>query len=374
MAERVVGIRCDASREIGSGHVMRCLVIADALSRLGYAVTFICREFPWHLAHKIVARGHGVELLPLDDEGWANNARYGSWIGADPQKDAEQTATVLSRLIPSRIMPFVVVDHYGLDKSWHGRMRQLVKSLIVIDDLHDRALDCDLLVDQNVGHSPHLYNGLVPCHATRLVGARYAPIDPSFQARRDGALRRRSGLSYPKRLLVAVGGVDADNITQKTLEANNLLGNPFEVDVVLSGIAMHLDAIRKAVSDYDTQVRLHIDTPEMARLMSFADLAVGACGVTAIERCVVGLPSLVVIAADNQIDPARQISRTGAARVLGRSSAVDARQIAAELATFIKDNDLFQRTIAASAALCDGTGLSRIVAKIEEVETGCGTK
>jgi spore coat polysaccharide biosynthesis predicted glycosyltransferase SpsG len=151
MAEhRVAAFRVDASLQIGSGHVMRCLTLAAALRDQGWHCTFVCREHSGHLQAVIAAQGHRVVRLaaplqqpPQDDHGTAHSR----WLACSQAVDAAETAEMLIQLQPQ----LLVVDHYGIDAHWEARLLPLVKTLFVIDDLGDRQHVCHLLLDQNAG-------------------------------------------------------------------------------------------------------------------------------------------------------------------------------------------------------------------------------
>jgi spore coat polysaccharide biosynthesis predicted glycosyltransferase SpsG len=143
-------IRADASVQIGSGHVMRCLTLADELHGRSAEAIFVCREFDGNLCGYIEGKGYIVHRLPVSDEQEHNiegNLKHAAWLGADWQTDARQVEEIIKDL---DISPgWLVVDHYALDKRWERYLRPYCKKSMVIDDLADRVHDCDLLLDQN---------------------------------------------------------------------------------------------------------------------------------------------------------------------------------------------------------------------------------
>lgn len=132
-----VFIRVDASLELGTGHVMRCLTLAGRLREHGASVHFICREHPGHLCDLIEANGYNVLKLPAPQEN--------SWLGAPLSVDANQTKEQLS----NRSVDLLIVDHYAINAEWESRLRDLTKKILVIDDLANRSHDCDIILDQN---------------------------------------------------------------------------------------------------------------------------------------------------------------------------------------------------------------------------------
>ncbi|GFO68504.1 hypothetical protein GMLC_20830 [Geomonas limicola] len=309
-------IRADASQELGSGHVMRTLALVEALAPRGGEFSLVSRDLPEHLAELAAARG--VRVLPLAGP-----------APGDPAEDAAQTA----RLIGGR-PDWLVVDHYRLDAAWERLVRPGVRRLMVIDDLADRPHDCDLLLDQNLVEGMELrYRGLVPEETRLLIGPAHALLRGEFVAQR-AALPPRDGTV--ERILVCFGGSDPTGETAKALEA---LALPefagLEIDVVAGGSNPHW-ADLEAQCQKLPRASFQRQSFEMARLMAQADLALGAGGGSAWERCFLGLPTLTVTVAANQEAPALAADRAGLARLLGSSyevtSAVLARALRAALA------------------------------------------
>lgn len=302
-----VALRADASVRIGTGHVMRTLTLADALAARGATCTFLCRHLPDALAARITAAGHGLHRLPPAPQG-CDDLAHSPWLETTMAHDAAACAPVLAELRPD----WLVVDNYALDVRWTRALRGGAR-VLALDDLADRVLDCDLLLDSTLGRKPADYDRLTRPGAPRLTGPMLAPLRPEFAAQRPRALARRDGAL--RRVLVSMGGVDADNATGRVLAA--LEGTGLAVDVVLGSAAPHLEGVRAQVAAIPG-ARLWVDTPDMAGLMVDADLAIGAAGTTAWERCVLGLPALMLVLADNQQLGAAGLAAAGAALRLGR--------------------------------------------------------
>ena len=161
---RRVAIRVDASTEMGMGHLMRCLSIANALADGGSEVVFLLRSHAAALTTLIEAEGHKVRLLPDPPErrndADAMDARPTRWLPTTWQRDAEQTLEAIGEMGRA---DWLIVDHYALDARWERLQRQQVPRILAIDDLADRPHDCDILLDQNfVLHLETRYHGLLP--------------------------------------------------------------------------------------------------------------------------------------------------------------------------------------------------------------------
>ncbi|KTG16106.1 MULTISPECIES: UDP-2,4-diacetamido-2,4,6-trideoxy-beta-L-altropyranose hydrolase [unclassified Guyparkeria] len=293
--------RTDASLQIGTGHVMRCLTLADALRGQGRECHFICREHPGHLVDAIRERGFPVHVLPVSEEQGGQSAAgpaHAPWLGASWETDARQTAEVLQGLHPS----WVVVDHYALDARWEATVRPQGTGLMVLDDLADRSHQADVLLDQNLGRQAGDYGGLVPEDCRLLIGPRHALLRPEFAQLREDSLRRRRRSPRLKRLLVSMGGMDKDNVTGKVLDALRAapLPSDLQIDVVMGGNAPWLRQVQDQAAAMPRPTRVMVDIPDMAQRMAEADFAIGAAGSTSWERCCLGLPAVMVVLAENQ--------------------------------------------------------------------------
>ena len=192
-----VVFRVDASLQMGTGHVMRCLTLADALKIKGAVCHFICREQLGDLITRTRERGYQVHTLPVenvvvsevdDEETYDNNKpAHSHWLGTRWKTDAELTSVILENLRPD----WLVVDHYALDAHWESEVRKNCKKLMVIDDLADRMHDCDLLLDQTFGRIEDTYKPWVPQQCKLLTGSKYSLLRPEFAALRQFSLQRR---------------------------------------------------------------------------------------------------------------------------------------------------------------------------------------
>ena len=322
-----VYFRADAAALIGSGHVMRCLTLAEQLRRRGAAMTFICREFPGNLCDFIAAQGFAVRHLPLAAE-TALTAAQDTWLGADWRQDAREVREILGQ--HPQPSDWLVVDHYAVDWRWEQVVRPMVRRMLVIDDLANRRHDCDVLLDQNLHRRMEKrYAGLVPERCRLLLGPRYALLRREFwDARRQSAPRDGT----VRRLLIFFGGSDPTNETAKALTTLNLLGRgDIYVDVVVGGINPRREEIRRQCATMP-HVTFHCQVAAMAALLAQDDLALGAGGTSAWERCCLGLPALTVVVASNQAEATAALATAGAVRDLGWHEQVTSAVMAAALA------------------------------------------
>jgi UDP-2,4-diacetamido-2,4,6-trideoxy-beta-L-altropyranose hydrolase len=308
--------RCDASLEIGTGHVMRCLTLANALRLQGSVCRFVCKEFSGNLKNRIQQDGFEVVFLPPAlaeiDKGQkeSNLPKHFPWLGGSWQDDAEQTIAAIGSNKPS----WLIVDHYGIDIRWEKVLRPHVEKIMVIDDLADREHDCDLLLDQNlVANIDQRYEGLLPEKSVRLLGPKYAILQPEYAELRKKAKVREGTVN---RILIYFGGADIDNLSGMALEAfGSLQLNNILVDVVINPKSPHAEALKNQTKR-EKNITCHENLPSLAPLMINADLSIGAGGATSWERCCLGLPSIVVPISHNQIELTKYLSKINAIATL----------------------------------------------------------
>lgn len=331
---RVV-MRVDASLQIGSGHVMRCLTLADELRSRGAEVHFICREHPGNLFALIAERGCPIVRLPLAEPEQipsSGDVAHAAWLGAPWQQDAQETVAAL----PSGGVDWLIVDHYALDQRWEQYVRPHVGKIMVIDDLADRPHDCDLILDQNVCDNMECrYDKLVLPHCRRFLGPRYVLLRPEFRVARKN-LKDRDGTV--KRILVFFGGSDLTNETTKTLLAIKSLGFPdIAVDVVVGVANPYKDQVKELCSSLPA-ARFYCQVDNMAQLMLSADLSVGAGGVTAWERMAMQLPTLAIAVADNQVEGLKLADCFKWLRFLGLAEEVTVERLKDEIFAAMQQN------------------------------------
>jgi UDP-2,4-diacetamido-2,4,6-trideoxy-beta-L-altropyranose hydrolase len=280
-------------------------------------------------------------------------------LGTSPTDDANETANALR----NRSLDWLIVDHYALDADWERAVLPPGARLMVIDDLANRPHVADLLLDQNLGRLSSDYDGLVPDHCQRLIGPSHALLRPEFAKLRPNALARRPA-AQPHHLLITMGGVDAPDATGRVLRALQTIASPasrlhYDVTVVLGSNALWRAQISDLVTRMPCPTRLLVDTPDMAKLMVRADLAIGAAGSTSWERCCLALPALTVILADNQREAAAHLARAGATHVLALDAEFE-QALHAHLAALASDTSTLHLMSQRAAEVVDGLGAQRV--------------
>jgi UDP-2,4-diacetamido-2,4,6-trideoxy-beta-L-altropyranose hydrolase len=343
-----VSFRVDSSNQIGLGHLMRCLTLADELNKKNHDVAFICRELTGNLISLIK---YPVLILPKDNN-FQSHDLYLTWLGATQEQDAKQTIEVISKKTE-----ILIVDSYALDETWHKELRQHTQKIIVIDDLADRQFNCDVLLNQNLGSQLEDYENKAPSSCVLLLGCDYTLLRPEFKKLRKKALEKRRIVKEIENILVSMGGSDVNNITYDVLKQ---LDSKFNVVVVLGVLSPHNEMIK----DYaiDKNIEVIVNANNMAELMLNADLAIGASGSTNWERLCLGLPSLIFTTAKNQIKFSKNLDKLRLIKLLGHVGNNQAINTIKDNILSIDDlSDWSDRCFSS----CSCNGVSRVVKVIE---------
>ncbi len=352
--------RVDSATHIGIGHVMRCLTLAAALKEQGAQCHFVCRAFNGNMVQAIQEAGHVLSLLSSDLNAIFNAPNpqhappHANWLGCDWQVDFAQTQAQIQGLQ----FDWLVVDNYALDERWEAQARSFAKHIMVIDDLADRKHDCEVLLDQNLGRKHSDYDAFVPNYCQRLIGPKYALLRPEFAELRAYSLQRRQANPQLKKLLISLGGVDKDNVTGQVLTAlkNAELPQDIDITVVMGASAPHLANVQAKAKQLPWQTEVVVNVNNMAQRMADADLAIGAAGSTSWERCCLGLPTLMLVLADNQKGIAEALAKQQAAwpiEIKQQESLVEALQN-------ISSQAIGKIYSTSAQAITDGQGVNKV--------------
>ena len=346
-----VMIRVDASLEIGIGHVMRCLTLANNLKHRGILCHFVCRNFPNNEGKRIQEAGHGLTLLPVEAPD--------TWLGASLHNDGIQTAKILFDLQPA----WLIVDHYRISGCWFLPQRDANPNLriLAIDDLADRALDCDVLVDPTHGRRHADYHRITPPECKLLLGADYAMLRPEFSILRLTTLaRRKLGKPETPHILIGLGGGDThktEEIIYSALINLRKIAN-FTATMIVGNAKVSKALTRHSINGFKVKAY----SKNIANEMANADIAIGAAGGMSWERCCLGLPSIILTLAENQKVIADTLGKAQAAI----SIRPDQNTLELVLARLINNPQYWLRLSENASMLCDGDGVNRITKLLED--------
>jgi UDP-2,4-diacetamido-2,4,6-trideoxy-beta-L-altropyranose hydrolase len=331
--------RVDASLEMGIGHVMRCLTLANELKQQNHEIIFICRELT---GNHILLIKYPVLVLPKNDN-FQSDGLYLNWLGVTQEQDAEQTIKVIPKNID-----LLIVDSYALDEIWHKQLKPYTKKIMVIDDLADRQFDCNVLLNQNLGTQIEDYKDKVLNNCELLLGCDYALLRPEFPNLREKALIKRKNTKVIKNILISMGGSD---ITNKTYDILQEVSDDLNIVVILGGISPH-NKIIKNYAKSKKNVKVVVDADNISSLMFDADLAIGAGGSTSWERCCLGLPTLLYVLAENQRKIAGNLEQLGAVKIVDN--------LKVNLQNILNNFSFWQIMSEKAQTVCDGIGVKRI--------------
>jgi UDP-2,4-diacetamido-2,4,6-trideoxy-beta-L-altropyranose hydrolase len=353
--------RVDASLSIGSGHVMRCLTLANALKLRGHSCEFVCVNHAGNMIADIYAEQFKIHILPERETSYVTDGNeYARWLGCSQQEDRLLTANS----IDLELTDWIVVDNYALSKEWESFFVKKGIKVFVIDDLADRPHQCDLLLDQTFGRIVADYRNLILPSSRLLVGAEYSLLRPEFSILRNNALSKRSKQKIGK-ILISLGGIDEHNVTERILNALNDLSLPnIELTVVLGKHCPWRKDITRLAEVMSMPTKILVNVRDMALLMASSDFAIGAAGSTTWERCCLGLPSALIAIAENQ---EFSLSVLENSRIVHK---LDLKNLELNIIDFFQmDNleKLIQELSENCRSIVDGGGVDKVINVMEDV-------
>lgn len=351
-------IRADSSIHIGTGHTMRCLVLARELKRNQHHVSFAIRVQEGDSVSYIEDQGFIVHKLPSSKVNIKpkNNVDYSAWLQVPWLLDATQFIEKIDKV------DLVVTDHYALDYKWQKEVKnKLDCKIFAIDDLV-RHHDANLILDQTLMRSSDEYKS---CNANILTGCDFALLNPLFSHKREFTLENKA-LPDEHKLLISLGGIDKDNVTLAVLHAlsQGLASKP-KVTVLLSRKAPHYEQVKLFCSQNNGWIK-HIDfVNDMAELMLTHSISIGAPGTTSWERACLGIPSIIIPLAENQLTISKNLVKAKAAILVQRQD-IAKDLIKSYLELIKKWSDFRQNNL----KICDGLGVNRVIENINNLLLG----
>lgn len=336
-------IRADASVAMGTGHVMRCLALAQGWRDGGGNVVFAMAESTPAIDRHLHAEGVEVAKLKVF------SAKF----------EEVREAWKLAR---DHRAQWVVVDGYHFDAEYQRNLKNAGLKLLVVDDLgRCEHYSADLLLNQNVHASECMYASR-EAYTGLLLGPRFAMLRRVFRRWRKW---QREITPNGRRVLVTMGGSDPDNVTATVLEAlRGLKIDGLEVVAVLGGSNPHIDSLKR-FANQSPPIRFLRDAANMPELMAWADVAVSGAGSTCGEMCLLGLPAILIDLAENQTPVAQELGRKRVAIHLGSSEEVSAAEIAGKVQSLLLSAELRASLAGRSRELVDGEGTERVMAAID---------
>lgn len=335
-------IRADASIAMGTGHVMRCLALAQSWQDAGGRATFAAAEITPALRERLLAEGCQVVDL---------TCRAGS------PEDARKTSALAAEVLAD----WIVVDGYQFTGGYQRAIKDVGGRLLFIDDYgHCDHYFADLVLNQNLGAKEEFYAAR-ETYTRLLLGTRYCLLRREFAAWREW---KREIPPLARKVLVTMGGSDPENATARVMAALRTANiENVEAVVVVGGGNPHFAELQEMASRSDFPVQFHRDASNMAEMMCWADMAVSAAGSTCWELAFLGLPALLFDLAENQTSLARQLHQRDCAVHAGNRHFMP-DDLAGRLRSLSGSQQLRETLSRRSRLLVDGAGARRAVAAL----------
>ncbi|MBU2869964.1 UDP-2,4-diacetamido-2,4,6-trideoxy-beta-L-altropyranose hydrolase [Colwellia sp. E2M01] len=366
---RNIVVRADASPILATGHIMRCLTLAHALKVQfpNVDIIFITNKLPQNLMMRLTQSKIKVILLPfdIDSENWQQ------------AKDAKATIEAITSLniktlTNNKKIDLLIVDHYLIDWQWQAEVKACCHQLLVIDDLANRKHLADFLLDQTLNRQGNDYALLVPPSCQLLLGQKFMLLRDEFTQLIPCAKKKRAQVKVVnnvieiKNILVNLGGLDNTNFTETIIYAlieykkNN---HNLTADIVMASHSPHASQIQAFTAKHNW-LTLTTDCNDMANKMLKADLAIGASGATAWERCSLGLPTLAIVLADNQQLVNKNLTNQQAIVNLGAYQTLNFNNIANAIALLESEPSKYKDLVSNCFKSCDGLGVQQLLARL----------
>ncbi len=331
-------IRADASAAIGTGHVMRCLALAQAWQDAGGKAVFAMAQSTEAVRARVANESCEVMTVP-------------SAAGSDA--DLKHTVALAENLNSN----WVIVDGYHFGAPYQKGVKSAGQKLLLLDDYgHSQHYFADVVLNQNLSAKPEAYLSR-ECQTRLLLGPRYAMLRREFNPWRDW---RRTVSPICRRVLVTMGGSDEPNVTATVIKGLCLSSiEDLQVTVLVGGSNPHLRELQATVAGSTLNMQLLKDVSNIGELMAASDIAISAAGTTCWELCLLGLPSVLIDIADNQTAVAQELHQRGCAIHIGRD--IEPDLIAEKIKWLCQAAELRRSLSRSSRELVDGLGATRVV-------------
>lgn len=344
MAPKKIILRCDSSENIGTGHVMRCLSLAEKLRN--HEVIFVTRDFAININKTIKERQFKLLTLPPP------KSPIDSWLGVPPEKELTEFTEILRQERPS----WVIADHYGLNQTWEQESLKFAPNLLIIDDLF-REHSATHLLDQNF-HLNHTeqWKSKLSADCKTFLGPRYALLSQDFLNLFPGKLKQGD----VKKVIAFFGGSDVAMGSELFIKAWENAGiHTAKALLVIGKVNSRSNAL---LSKHVKNLDITFSSSEFSKWLKEADLFVGAGGTTTWERCALGTPGLIISIAQNQEAIASDLHLSGIQEYLGSIEQVTATSLSENLKRICQDHDLRKKFSQKSLDLKVGSSISELIA------------
>ena len=348
-------VRVDAGVQIGDGHFLRCLTLANSLKKKFDQIIFISNQLPKHFIKKI--KRDNFKIYKINGYTHIQKEKLEKKLKTQLiHNDLVETKKIIEKYKNST--NWLIIDHFGIDHFWEKNVRVNIKKIIVIDDLANRKHECDILIDQNFyKNMQKRYTKLIPNYCEQCIGPRFTLLRPEFFNARKNLKRKKQF----KRILISFGGSDPSNETKKAILAIKDLEKKYKIDVIVGSNNPNKKQITNICSKISF-CNFYEQVENISKYMKKADLAIGAGGTSTWERCCLGLPTIVTSLSKDQEKINENMSKIGCAIDLGTAEKTTKLDYVKAL------NEINSKKLRKISKKClvlvDGKGVKRIVNKI----------
>ncbi|MGQ9874540.1 MAG: UDP-2,4-diacetamido-2,4,6-trideoxy-beta-L-altropyranose hydrolase [Chloroflexus sp.] len=340
-------IRADGSTEIGTGHLMRCLALAQAWQDCGGTVIFVSAMLPSLMESRLQQEGFNVIRI---------NAYPGS------SDDTYQTIAIARQIHVN----WIIIDGYQFNAEYQRKIKDIGLNVLCVDDhAHAEHYYADIVLNQNLYAQENLYQSREQ-YTRLLLGTRYVLLRREFRKWRHW---KRDIPEIARKLLVTMGGSDPNNVTLKVLQAlQHVAADRMEIMVIVGSSNPHYDTIKSFAHKLSFPTRLEKSVTDISRYMAWADVAISAGGSTSWELAFMELPTLTVAIVDNQLLTAQYLHMAGASFNLGWHRYISVLEMCRRIQEFIVSRDMRFQVSKQSKEIVDGEGSLRTVAYMRGVK------
>lgn len=381
--------RADSGHALGTGHLMRDLNFATELkqrSSQSSKIIFLTKAHPGNIIQSLQNRqnqpvDHWL-ILPTNPVREPIQNDSSTWLGDLARDDWEKCQKALNPILEETLQIYLIIDHYGIDQEWETLANQAIKpsKICVLDDMPNRKHFCHLLSDQTYrpfGHNPYQEKRLLSdkIQSEFALGPSYCLLNPVFHQFKT---KNRTHKKKPLTINISFGGVDHHQLTYLTIRAiiDHLakLQEQINYQILLGKLYPDREKLEKLIQRSQNtnnnpitnfQIYQNLDYPELIKLLTDADLAIGAGGVSLYERCCLGIPSIIFTLADNQIDNATNLSIAQAVTYLGSYQDFRPKKLTDSILSYLEnDYQLLKIQQESCHQIIDGLGCQRLAKKL----------
>ncbi|MEH6447882.1 MAG: UDP-2,4-diacetamido-2,4,6-trideoxy-beta-L-altropyranose hydrolase [Oleispira sp.] len=354
--------RVDFSKQIGLGHFSRCLNLAEELLVRGIKSRFICRYSSEIKRIKFSSDKRIIWLPELsEDEKSSITNNHLSWLGCDMKKDAEQTLTSMQEYTKDEIN--LVIDHYSIDQEWLDLISSACQKLILIDDMAHRRLNVDFIINQNLNANQSMYGTLGLSNNQLLFGSDYALLAKNYQSIRGIQIAAKQELKSSS-ILVFLGGGDVAELTLRVVEEIlSLKRKDITLSIVLAAHNYTYSKL-KELSLANPTVKVYAYIDDMATFIAQHEFAIGAAGVSSLERACLGVPTITFSIAENQNKILTALGDAGCI-LIANQQMLGKNDLFISQVELLLDNLGYRKKLKVRGmTLVDGKGTSRVVNRL----------